>query len=298
MRFPSDIRIGKGEDFVMFDFYDYKPPFQERASINDDFINQTLDQYNATGFNSKYFKNKAYSQIIMYMPQDVQDQFQANWEGKKFGSLSAGIIASAGRTGMVSKLQEANQTLRGAIGRGTVEAGAAIVTKLSEKITGDQISASDLFGGISGVARNPNVELLFQSMKLRTFDLTFKMAPFNELDVQNMETIIRIFKRAMLPEYKLGETEVFGTEGDDNGAIEAGFIKVPKVVNINYMRGGERNRFLPRYKMCALTDVNVNYTPDNVYATFNESSPVAVEIKLSFMETKLVFAEDIKDRGF
>ena len=298
VRFPSDIRIGKGEDFVMFDFYDYKPPFQERASINDDFINQTLDQYNATGFNSKYFKNKAYSQIIMYMPQDVQDQFQANWEGKKFGSLSAGIIASAGRTGMVSKLQEANQTLRGAIGRGTVEAGAAIVTKLSEKITGDQISASDLFGGISGVARNPNVELLFQSMKLRTFDLTFKMAPFNELDVQNMETIIRIFKRAMLPEYKLGETEVFGTEGDDNGAIEAGFIKVPKVVNINYMRGGERNRFLPRYKMCALTDVNVNYTPDNVYATFNESSPVAVEIKLSFMETKLVFAEDIKDRGF
>ena len=285
VRFPSDIRIGKGEDFVMFDFYDYKPPFQERASINDDFINQTLDQYNATGFNSKYFKNKAYSQIIMYMPQDVQDQFQANWEGKKFGSLSAGIIASAGRTGMVSKLQEANQTLRGAIGRGTVEAGAAIVTKLSEKITGDQISASDLFGGISGVARNPNVELLFQSMKLRTFDLTFKMAPFNELDVQNMETIIRIFKRAMLPEYKLGETEVFGTEGDDNGAIEAGFIKVPKVVNINYMRGGERNRFLPRYKMCALTDVNVNYTPDNVYATFDMSSPVAVEIKLSFMET-------------
>ena len=64
------------------------------------------------------------------------------------------------------------------------------------------------------------------------------------------------------------------------------------------MRGGERNRFLPRYKMCAITDVNVNYTPDNVYATFDRSSPVAVEIKISFMETKLVFSEDIAERGF
>ena len=298
VRFPSDIRIGAGEDFVMFDFYDYRPPFKEKASINQDFVNQTLEQYNASGFNSKYFKNKAYSQIIMYMPQDVQDQFQANWEGKKFGTNTAGIVASAGRTGMVSKLEEATKALKGAVDRGTVEAGAAIVTKLSEKLTGDSITAGDLFGGISGVARNPNVELLFQSMKLRTFDLTFKMAPFGEVDVQNMETIIRIFKRAMLPEYKLGDTPVFGTKGENSPAIEAGFIKVPKVVHVNYMRGGERNRFLPRYKMCAITDVNVNYTPDNVYATFDRSSPVAVEIKISFMETKLVFSEDIAERGF
>ena len=68
------------------------------------------------------------------------------------------------------------------------------------------------------------------------------------------------------------------------------------------MRGSERNRYLPRYKMCAITDVNVNFTPDNVYATFDPSnglgSPVATELKISFMETKLVFSEDIKERGF
>ena len=64
------------------------------------------------------------------------------------------------------------------------------------------------------------------------------------------------------------------------------------------MRGSSRNHYLPRYKMCAITDVNVNYTPDNVYATFDRSSPVATELKISFMETKLVFSEDIKERGF
>ena len=133
-------------------------------------------------------------------------------------------------------------------------------------------------------------------MELRTFDLTFKMAPYDESDVQRMDAIIKIFKQAMLPQYKLGDdVEVFGMK---NNALEAGFIQVPKVCAVNFMRGNIRNRFLPRYKMCAITDVNVNYTPDNVYATFDRSSPVATELKLSFMETKLVFSEDVQQRGF
>ena len=111
-----------------------------------------------------------------------------------------------------------------------------------------------------------------------------------------MNDIIKTFKKAMLPQYKLGEgVKVFGMEND---ALEGGFIQVPKVCSVNFMRGSGRNSYLPRYKMCAITDVNVNYTPDNVYATFNQSSPVATELKISFMETKLIFSEDVEERGF
>ena len=43
-----------------------------------------------------------------------------------------------------------------------------------------------------------------------------------------------------------------------------------------------------------MTDVNINYTPDNNYATFNQAGgPVSYELKLNFMETKLVFSEEI-----
>ena len=45
-------------------------------------------------------------------------------------------------------------------------------------------------------------------------------------------------------------------------------------------------------------NVNVNYTPDGNYAVFQGGAPVATELKISFMETKLVFSEDIKERGF
>ena len=298
VRFPHDMLIDEGEDFVMFDFYDYKPPFQNKTTASQDVVNQTLKQYNATGYANEFFKDKAYSQILLYMPQDIQDSFSAKWQGKKFGAMTTGMLAAAGQEGGgPGKLQEAAKNMTNVLkDKGQVEAAASIVSGLAQKITGDQISANDLFTGISGVARNPNVEVLFQSMELRTFDLTFKLAPFDDQDSLRIETIIKIFKQAMLPQYNLGEdVKVFGQK---NKGLQAGFIGVPKLCSVNFMRGSNRNRFLPRYKMCAITDVNVNYTPDNVYATINNNMPVATELKLSFMETKLVFSEDVKERGF
>ena len=40
--------------------------------------------------------------------------------------------------------------------------------------------------------------------------------------------------------------------------------------------------------------MGINYTPDGNYATYGDASPVAYEIKLSFMETKLLFSEEIE----
>ena len=300
VRYPHDMRISEAEDFVMFDFYDYKPPFQGKKSLNDvggeSYANLTLGDYNATGFSGEYFKDKAYPQILLYMPQDIQDGFSAKWEGKKFGQITTGIIAAAGQDGNINKLKKAGDTLDASLEKSMVEAAASIVSGLATKITGDTISAGDLFAGISGVVRNPNVEVLFQNMELRTFDLTFKMAPFDDQDALRIEAIINIFKKAMLPQYTLGkDVSVFNQK---NNALQAGFIQVPKVCAVNFMRGSRRNRFLPRYKMCAITDVNVNYTPDNVYATIDRNMPVATELKISFMETKLVFSEDVEKRGF
>ena len=300
VRYPHDMLIDEAEDFVSFDFYDYKPPFQGKKSVDDvggeSYANLTLGDYNATGYAGEYFKDKAYPQILLYMPQDIQDAFAAKWEGKKFGQITTGLLASAGQEGNIDKLKSLGKTLDKTLEKSMVESAASIVTGLAQRITGDTITAGDLFGGISGVARNPNVEVLFQSMELRTFDLTFKMSPFDDQDALRIEAIIKIFKMAMLPQYNLGDdVDVFGK---DNKALDAGFIQVPKVCAVNFMRGSNRNRFLPRYKMCAITDVNVNYTPDNVYATIDRNMPVATELKLSFMETKLVFSEDIKERGF
>ena len=299
--YPSDMLIGSDNDYVVFDFYQYNPPFNKaratQAGIkNQDgeiALNQTLDAYNATGNAALYDRDPKFPQLRLYMPSDVQDAFKADWQGKAFGGGTAGILAAAGAEGF-NKLENAFKGLGESINKAPVNAAAALITGLTSSITGDSITTDDVFGGISGVVRNPNTELLFEKMNLRTFDLTFKMAPYEIQDTYNISSIIKSFKMAMLPTYQMGsDTSVFGFAPGDNKALQAGFIKVPRVCQVTYMRGSNAHPYLPKYKMCAITDFKVNYTPDNTYSTLSDSFPVAVEIKISFMETKLVFSDDV-----
>ena len=322
LRFPADIASGGDSSYVLFSFYNYKPPFQDKVGAssgltvnkkngtkvvlkNNEYVNQDLNAYNRGGVLTEEFEKAAgLNQIMLYMPDDIQDAYKADWEGKAFGSITAGILASAGREGVGYKLKSALKTAQKTAANLPVNAAAGIITNLAKGITGDQINASDVFGGISGVVKNPNVELLFQKMNLRTFDLTFKMSPFHPEESENIQKICQTFKKAMLPSYDLGNRKVFGFDkneniaaGEKDPALNSSFIAVPSVCHVQFMHGGERNTFVPRYKMCAITDVGVNYTPDGNYAVFQGGAPVATELKISFMETKLVFAEDIVD-GF
>lgn len=301
LRYPADMKVDTSSDYVLFDFYKYKPPFQRKKnSFKTDgqqayVINGTLDLYNSTGVAKEYFKVKQLPQILMYMPDDIQDAYKAGWEGKAFGTNAAGLLAAAGQKNF-DKLKGFANTAGNAAKTLPVNAAASAVTSLIKNVTGDSITSADVFGGIGGVIRNPNVELLFQQHDLRTFDLTFKMSPYSKLDELNIEEIINIFRRAMLPSYDGEGGSVFGLS---NTAIAAGFIGVPLLCRVAYMRGGSLNKFLPKYKMCAITDFSINYTPDNNYATFGDDTapggPVAYEMKISFMETKLIYAEDIKN---
>jgi hypothetical protein len=299
-RYPEDI-VKEDTDYVMFNFYDYVPPFgaenqknfligydaatkKERQNMS---LNQTLGAYNNSVTTAK--KAEGYPSVLLYMPDDIQDAYSANWEGKAFGNIAAGIISAGGSKGTIAALGKIGGTLKDATDRLSVNTIASTITELAKSVTGDTITTGDVFGGTQGVVRNPNVEVLFQQMNLRTFDLSFKMSPYNKLDELHIQQMIRAFKRSMLPSYSIGK--IFNQESE---AIQAAFIKVPKLVQVAYMRGSGLHPFLPKYKLCALTDVNVNFTPDNNYATFNQAGgPVAYELKLNFMETKLVFSEEI-----
>ena len=67
--------------------------------------------------------------------------------------------------------------------------------------------------------------------------------------------------------------------------------------NIQFMKGTKVHEHLPQYKICAITEVSVNYTPDGTYNTFTDGRPVAVELTLQFSETKLVYSNEINIEG-
>ena len=302
VKYPNDM-ISSETDYMMFKFYEYVPPFgSEVERPRDNFfdpedkksksqvLNQTLGAYNSSvSFSAK--PAEGYKTIILYMPEDIGDAFSAGWQGKAFGNISAGIISStAGSKNFINAIGKLKDTSGGALKRLQTNAAAEAITNLAGSITGDQITASDVFASAKGVIRNPNTEVLFQNMNLRTFDHSFKMAPYNRKDEENIQTIIKEFKRAMLPSYSIGKTDL---ANGNSAEVDAAFIKVPKLVQVTYMRGGSQHTHLPKYKLCALTDVSVGYTPDNNYATFRSGGPVAYELKLNFLETKLIYSEEI-----
>ena len=59
------------------------------------------------------------------------------------------------------------------------------------------------------------------------------------------------------------------------------------------MKGSARNPNVAQFKPCAITRVQVNYTPDGTYATYHDGAMVATELSINFLESKLIFTKQL-----
>ena len=296
LRYPEDIGTDASSHYAIFEFYDYLPPFSLEGSGGD---KKTLSAYN-TSTNSA--KKAAYPQIILYMPEGIAAAYAADWDGKAFGNIAAAGLKSAGAAAggdyqkMISKL---TSELGNQFNTSLSTLGSQLTSALAKRITGDSIGVQDVFSSIGGAILNPNVELIFGGHQLRTLQLNFKMVPYNLTEAKNVHEIVQTFKKVMLPKFN-GATNMSnfwstGTESGDKNKSNNGFIGNPNLCKITFMQGPSKNKYITQFKTCAITDFQVNYTPDGVAAFGPDGYPVATQISLSFMETKLVYAEEVND---
>ena len=120
---------------------------------------------------------------------------------------------------------------------------------------------------------------------MRTFSLNIKMAPRSSTEADNIKKIIECFKFATLPTY--------GGAGDEN----ASFVRIPQIVDVEFMTGNKSNEWVTQYKPSVITDFNVSYTPDGAWATLPNGAPVATTMTISFQETKMVYAQEVTGTG-
>jgi hypothetical protein len=273
-------------DFVLFQFYDYSAPFGPNRKANSGVFD-----YNQA---NEYTPSGGYKPIMLYMPEDVSTGFRANWDGKNMSNLATDALRAMGQGSLGNKAAAGITAINNLLDKAGPLAGAAALQTATTKLAGDSLSYDDIFGGISGAIFNPNTELLFGGVQLRNFQLNYKLVPRHSKESAEVNNIVTQFKRAMLPSTDPGRVFGFNQDGNNRG-IKLGFIGVPKLVKVSFMKGSGENSRLPRYKMCALTSVDVNYTPDGTYATYTDGQPVAVGLSLNFQETKICFAEDINN---
>ena len=294
LRYPDDGSGNAGmteeSDYVLFQFYEYKPPFKNNPVGTGDAGNASAGTQFANDYNQaeEYVSaGESYPSIVMYMPEDVSTGFRGNWGGKAFSTVGADILRSAGADG-IDKFTSTAQSIASAGGRLKQIAGAAAIKKAVQAIGGDSLSNDDVFGSISGAILNPNTELLFSSVDMRNFQLNFKLVPRNGTEAATCNNIVKTFKKCTLPKRDPGK--VFGFSG---ASEVAGFIGVPNLCRVSFMKGSSEHDVLPRFKMCAVTQVDVNYTPDGAYATYADGQPVAMTLTINFQETKICFAEEV-----
>jgi hypothetical protein len=271
-------------DFVLFQFYNYSAPFGPNRKSDSGVFD-----YNQA---NEYTPASGYKPIMLYMPEDISTGFRANWDGKSMSNLATDALRAMGQGSLGNKAAAGITAINNLIDKTGPLAGAAALQTATTKLTGDSLSYDDIFGGISGAIFNPNTELLFGGVQMRNFQLNFKLVPRHSQESGEVNNLIAQFKKAMLPSKDPGRVFGFNATGKNRG-VQLGFIGVPKLVRVSFMKGSSENSRLPRYKMCALTSVDVNYTPDGTYATYTDGQPVAVGLSLNFQETKICFADDI-----
>ena len=277
-----------------------------------------LPKYNQSAL---YSRAETLTPVVLYMPEDISSSYKTNWTGKAFSNVARDAMEAASAEGW-GKIKGLGAGVNNLMKRSKALVGAQAIRTATQKITGDTLSNDDVFGGISGVILNPNAEMLFGGTEFRNFSLNYKLVPRNEDESRVCQNIIRTFKQAMLPMHSVAgaDASVFGTKATDaigqeqstrgkwgwytwdfmgwagtgrNDNIDNGFIAVPNLCNVAFMSGSGLNPYVPQYKMCAITNVDVNYTPDGAWATYGDGSPVAIQLTVSFQETKLLFSEDV-----
>lgn len=315
LSYPHEKVYDDFTDYVKFRFVKYNPPFATKKGnqFNDKDGNprditseKALNIYNNS---IGEFEDAGLPNIFMYMPEDIGTEYGAEWGGKGFTNTGADIMRGAGSVlnseDLGASIGNAIQNMGNAMQRGSSLAADVIATavnKLPGKI-GGSVDMNDVLGGIGGVILNPNAELLFSGFDLRNFGLQFKMAPRNQTEAEVIRDIITTFKRASLPVFGAAPgnsvSNLFqkkGTTSREN-ANNRNFIGVPNLCIVEFMKGGSQHPYLTQYKPCAIKSVQVSYTPDGQYTTYEDGSPVATSLTLAFVESKLVYSNEITYGG-
>jgi len=244
--------------------------------------------------------------ILLPIPSNVSDS-----NGVKYGESELNNIAGAAIGGIGSIMETGAAYAKGNISGGLKTSYDAIIGTVGEiassaggisglqgfvtrKLTasaagilGANITASQILARTQGEILNPNIELLFGGPTLRSFRFQYKMMPRNRDEGEQIKQIIRCFKRHMAS--KLGSGNIEDTENT--------FLRTPDVFELRYRQGAGEHKYLHKFKQCFLESINVNYTGEGVYSTYEDGTPVSMIMDLTFKEIEPVYDLDQQEAG-
>lgn len=281
LRYPQK-SIGKDDDYLEISLVKYKAP----GFI--DFDREKKNIVAPTGSDKNSNVKMIEQTIQLPIPSNIGDTNQVSWGKDELNPLAAAAVGSINgglTTGAVSDLVKIVEGSLGAASDVIIKGGAqdlikkSVISKLVNSLGGNT-STSGLIARATGQVLNPNLELLFTGVNLRSFSFDFDFTPRDSKESKVVKNIIRTFKIGMAPR----------TGGTNEGA--GLFISAPNVFILTYKSGKNDHPFLNVFKPCALVNMTTNYTGSGSYSTYSDSTPVHMKMNLGFTELNPIYYED------
>lgn len=236
--------------------------------------------------------------ILLPIPSSISDSNSVSYQSSNLNSIAGAAVGAvmdtmetgrdyvddAGNADIVNGLTSTFGTLSAGAeniknAAGGVKGAAGFVTRIlaskAVAIANINITPAQILARSTGQILNPNMELLFNGPSLRTFRFQFKFVPRGPKEAEEIRNIIRTFKYHMAPKVD-GET----------------FLKTPDIFELRYRQGGQPHSFLNKFKQCFLSSVNVNYTGEGNYTTYDDGTPVSMIMDLTFQELEPIYNTD------
>jgi len=267
LKYPSDL-FDDTSDYMMIDIYEHGPAFAGETGIS----------------------GPSLGTIMFYMPNSISTGYTQGW-GASTLSPGGRMAISALRQAMSggSSEQVSSYIAKALRGAETTFAAQILSGGLNSLpgMEGANLNANSLLGMDQGIGINNTIELFWSGHGgQRTANFRILMSPRDEAETNIVRDIVKTFKIAMHPSK---------TGGGGAQSVGGRYITYPMSFTVKYMSGSEEHQYLNQFKPMVLEGVQVEYTPDNVYATYANTSPVATALTLTFKELKIIYADDIID---
>lgn len=313
MMYPIDMNVEQ-QDTLQIIGYRYRPSKSQALFGGRD---EALGILNNGGLQteSNFNRTQRVGLVILPMPNKVADSNNVSWGEDSMNNLSAAAAANTmGSMGTTAGIGLLSQLVTGSAGPGifakqvldlmsggapskdlSLLLGPSLASKFL-KAGGFGVEAESILARGAGIVPNSNLELLFNGPTLRTFAFSYRLSPREEAEAVRIRRIIRFFKQSMAVK-KI--TSRGGAAGQSSF-----FLGTPNIFQLEYKTrsttagGGQFIDGVNRFKTCALTSFQCDYTPDGFWAAYQGGQPVSTTMSMTFNELEPIYDTDYQTNIF
>ena len=275
MKYPINLQL-EVQDVIKFSILEYSPSLAKGNKSESELGSGKSRVVTLKGNNPIIKGSTRIGMITLPIPAGISDGNTVGWQNDEINDLQKAAADAANIFLSGGTAEQSGAPLTGLAQQGASPEGADAVRGI---FTGMAVGNQKLMQRTQGAVLNNNIELLFSGPSLRSFSFTFLFYPREPDEAKMVRQIIRAFKQAM--SVKRSATSLL--------------LKSPHTFAIQYMTAGQKaHPYLNRFKECALTSCNVDYTPDGTYMTYDgpEKSMTAYRLGLTFQELEPLFDDE------